>query len=442
MEVVFLETDKSYKNLYSIIDVETTGGKYNQEGITEIAIYKFDGEKIIDQFISLINPEIPIQPYVQQLTGINDKMLINAPKFFQIARRILEITEDSILVAHNSSFDYRMIKIEFERLGYDFNIPQLCTVKLSKKLIPDLESYKLGNLVKNLGIPISNRHRASGDALATVELFKLLLSKDLDKEILSKLIINKEKKIVNKWQKLVQGLTNEIGIYYFYDINGKIIYIGKSKNIKNRVSQHFTGKSTKSLNIQLEIDDLSSERTGNELIAILKENEEIKKHKPKFNRLLKKSVKKFGLEICEDNLRNKFLRIVHFNEFEDYIETFSSLKVANKRLESIKNIYGITESKLKNNIQIDLFIKDNSFKYPNMLIIDKGRTVNEKSVILIRDNRYIGYGYFNLNHQINNIEILESLIVKSEYTDNSKELILKYFRKKSCKKIVNLDFKN
>ena len=194
MEVVFLATDKSYKNLYSIIDVETTGGKYNQEGITEIAIYKFDGEKIIDQFISLINPEIPIQPYVQQLTGINDKMLVNAPKFFQIAKRILEITEDSILVAHNSSFDYRMIKIEFERLGYNFNIPQLCTVKLSKKLIPDLESYKLGNLVKNLGIPISNRHRASGDALATVELFKLLLSKDLDKEILSKSIINKEKK--------------------------------------------------------------------------------------------------------------------------------------------------------------------------------------------------------------------------------------------------------
>ncbi len=111
--------------MYSIIDVETTGGKYNQEGITEIAIYKFDGEKIIDQLISLINPEIPIQPYVQQLTGINDKMLVNAPKFFQIAKRILEITEDSILVAHNSSFDYRMIKIEFERLGYDFNIPQL-----------------------------------------------------------------------------------------------------------------------------------------------------------------------------------------------------------------------------------------------------------------------------------------------------------------------------
>ena len=149
--------------MYSIIDVETTGGKFNQEGITEIAIYKFDGENIVDQFISLINPEIPIQPFVQQLTGITDKMVSNAPKFFQVAKRILEITENSILVAHNSSFDYRMIKIEFDRLGYDFNIPQICTVKLSKKLIPNLRSYKLGNLVKSLGIPITNRHRASGD---------------------------------------------------------------------------------------------------------------------------------------------------------------------------------------------------------------------------------------------------------------------------------------
>ena len=169
--------------MYSIIDVETTGGKFNEEGITEIAVYKFDGINVIDQFISLVNPEIPIQPFVQQLTGITDKMLINAPKFYQIAKRILEITDKTVLVAHNSSFDHRMLKIEFDRLGFDFIISQLCTVKLSKKLIPNMESYKLGNLVKSLGIPMSNRHRASGDALATVELFKILLVKDIEKEI-------------------------------------------------------------------------------------------------------------------------------------------------------------------------------------------------------------------------------------------------------------------
>ena len=124
--------------LYSIVDVETTGGKFNEEGITEIAIYKFDGNKIIDQFISLINPEIPIQPFVQQLTGINNKMLRNAPKFFQVAKIILEISENTVLVVHNSSFDYRMLRTEFKRLGFDFYISQLCTVRMSKKLIPNM----------------------------------------------------------------------------------------------------------------------------------------------------------------------------------------------------------------------------------------------------------------------------------------------------------------
>ena len=192
--------------MYSIVDVETTGGKFNEEGITEIAIYKFDGVKIIDQFISLLNPEIPIQPFVQQLTGINNKMLSNAPKFFEVAKRILEITENTILVAHNSSFDYRMLRIEFDRLGYDFIIPQLCTVSLSKKLIPEMESYKLGKLVKSLGIPISNRHRASGDAIATVELFKLLLVKDTNKDIFNAIIKKKENN--NKFVTITKDLKN------------------------------------------------------------------------------------------------------------------------------------------------------------------------------------------------------------------------------------------
>jgi DNA polymerase-3 subunit epsilon len=429
--------------LYSIIDVETTGGKFNQEGITEIAIYKFDGENIVDQFISLINPEIPIQPFVQQLTGITDKMVSNAPKFFQVAKRILEITENSILVAHNSSFDYRMIKIEFDRLGYDFNIPQICTVKLSKKLIPNLKSYKLGNLVKSLGIPITNRHRASGDAIATVELFKLLILKDSNKEILTSLISWKEITPKNKWQKLISKLPIDTGIYYLHNSEGKLIYIGKSKNIKNRVNQHLTGKSNKSLNIQLEINDVSFEKTGSELIALLKENNEVKRHKPKFNKLLKNTVKKFALEICENSIGNLFLRISHFDERENYLEYYSSLKVANKRLEGLNKIYGIKDSNVENNnSQIKILQKDLSFKYKDMLIIDKGRSLNEKSVILIKNNKYIGYGFFSLNYQINNIEILESLIVKNENIDNSKELILKYLRKNKCEKIINLEINN
>ena len=425
--------------MYSILDVETTGGKFNEEGITEIAIYRFDGEKIVDQFVSLINPEIPIQPFVQQLTGINDKMLINAPKFFQIAKRILEITENSILVAHNSSFDYRMLKIEFERLGYQFNISQLCTVKLSKKLIPDLKSYKLGNLVKNLGIPISNRHRASGDALATVELFKLLLLKDNEKIIVNSLITETKSSSKNKWQKLINKLPNDVGIYYFHDQNGKIIYIGKSNNIKNRVNQHLTGKSKKSLNIQLEAFDITFERTGSELIALLKENTEIKKHKPKFNKLLKKIIKKFCLEICENFEGDKYLRICHYDDTINYLECYSSLKTANNRLEFFKKKYELSDSIKKNNININLLIKDLSYKFKNMLLVDKGRDIDEKSVIVVKNNNYIGYGFFTLNHQISNFEVLDSLIVKNEHIENSKEVILKYLKKHKIEKLINFD---
>lgn len=425
--------------MYSILDVETTGGKFNEEGITEIAIYRFDGEKIVDQFVSLINPEIPIQPFVQQLTGINDKMLINAPKFYQIAKRILEITENSILVAHNSSFDYRMLKIEFERLGYKFYISQLCTVKLSKKIIPDLKSYKLGNLVKNLGIPISNRHRASGDALATVELFKLLLLKDNEKVIVNSLITETKPSSKNKWQKLINKLPNDVGIYYFHDQNGKIIYIGKSNNIKNRVNQHLTGKSKKSLNIQLEAFDITFERTGSELIALLKENTEIKKHKPKFNKLLKKIIKKFCLEICENLDGDKYLRICHYDDTVNYLECYSSLKTANNRLEFFKKKYELSDSIKKNNTNINLLIKDLSYKFKNMLLIDKGRDIDEKSVMVVKNNNYIGYGFFTLNHQISNFEVLDSLIVKNEYIENSKEVILKYLKKHKIEKLINFD---
>lgn len=434
-----MEVELNNKKLYSILDVETTGGKYNEEGITEIAIYRFDGEKIIDQFISLINPEIPIQPFVQQLTGINNKMLVNAPKFYQIAKRVLEITDNSILVAHNSSFDYRMLKIEFDRLGYEFNIPQLCTVKLSKKIIPNLDSYKLGNLVKSVGIPISNRHRASGDALATVELFKLLLIKDTEKVILNNLIIETKVSPKNKWQKLINKLPNEVGIYYFHDENGKIIYIGKSNNLKNRVNQHLTGKSKKSLNIQLEIFDISFERTGSELIALLKENIEINKHSPKFNKLLKKNIKKFCLELCENQEGNKYLRICHFDDTIKYLEYYSSLKTANNRLEFIKNKYSLNQSFQDNNTQIDLLVKDLNYKHKNMLITDKGRDLDEKSVVVIKDNKYVGYGFFTLNHQINNYDVLDSLIIKNEYIENSKDIIIKYLKKNKIEKLINFD---
>ena len=237
--------------MYVILDIETTGGKFNEEGITEIAIYKFDGHEVIDQFISLVNPEKPIQEFVVRLTGINNKMLRNAPKFYEIAKRVVEITKDCILVAHNATFDYRILKTEFERLGFDFYRNSLCTVELSKNLIEDQPSYSLGKLTKSLGIPITDRHRANGDALATVQLFKLLLEKDTEKTIIQnsiKYFDNRQKK--EKLKALIDELPDVLGIYYVHDHTGKIIFIGKGKNIKSEINNLFIKTSKRAVKIQ------------------------------------------------------------------------------------------------------------------------------------------------------------------------------------------------
>lgn len=225
----------------------------------------------MDQFISLVNPEREIQPFVVNLTGINSKMLKNAPKFYEIAKRIIEITEDCVIVAHNAEFDYRILRTEFKRLGFPYKRKTLCTVSLSKTLIPDQASYSLGKLARALGIPVSDRHRANGDAIATVKLFKMLLAKDVKKAIVKDaIVVEPTFKMEPSLKQILNDLPNITGVYYIHNQAGDIIYIGKSKNIKNRISQHFTNTNSKSKKIQLQTAAVTYEATGNELVALFK----------------------------------------------------------------------------------------------------------------------------------------------------------------------------
>ena len=211
---------------YAVLDIETTGGKFDEEGITEIAIHRFDGHEVVDTFISLINPERPIQPYVQKLTGIDPKMVQTAPRFHQVAKRIVEITRDSVLVAHNAQFDYRILRTEFRRLGYNFERKTLCTVDLSQRLIPDAESHSLGKLVRSLGIPVSNRHRANGDALATLKLLQHLLDRDTGKTITSEVIRAETLgELSNRQLRFVEEAPDSVGVYYLYDKDGNLLYL-------------------------------------------------------------------------------------------------------------------------------------------------------------------------------------------------------------------------
>jgi len=453
--------------LYAIVDIETTGGKFNEEGITEIAIHKFDGHQIVDSFISLVNPERSIQPFVVNLTGINNQMLRNAPKFYEVAKRIIEITESCIIVAHNSKFDYRILRTEFRRLGYEYERESLCTVELSKKLIPDLDSYKLGKLCRTLGIPVTDRHRANGDAIATVKLFQLLLDKDVEKEIIKSTVRNEPKlQLDPKLIDIIEGLPSKTGVYYMHRSDGEIIYIGKSKNIKKRVNQHFTNTSHKSKKIQNQVIKVTYEITGSELVALLKESEEIKRNKPIYNRALRRTIFTHALYSHEDDKGYVNLFIDKADGRKKPITTFSNRQSAKNHLFKIteahnlcQKLNGLYDTKtncfnytIKScngaciqeelptayNKRVFQVIGKHSFENKNMVIVDRGREYDENSAILIENGVFKGIGFYNLNYQINNIEVLKSLITSMENNRDVQHIIKSYLRRNKVKKVIDL----
>ena len=283
--------------MFVIIDVETTGGSPRNSKITELAIYKYDGERIVDEFITLLNPEQPIPEFIVRLTGINDEMVSNAPRFFEIAKKIVEFTNDCVFVAHNVAFDYGMLRSEFKNLGYDFRLPHLCTVRAARYVIPGYKSYSLGNISKELGIEINGRHRAGGDALATTKLFELLLKKDPSNlKTFIQQELNPKSMHPNLDLDVIDELPTKAGVYRFYNEFNQLIYIGKSINIKKRVEQHLRNtKTAKGIKLIQDLARVDYEMTGSELIAMLLESELIKLHRPIYNRRLRKSLFPFGL---------------------------------------------------------------------------------------------------------------------------------------------------
>ncbi len=395
-------------------------------------------------------------------------MLRSAPKFYEVAKRIIEITEGCIIVAHNSSFDYRILRTEFDRLGYKYIRPTICTVELSKKLLPEQASYSLGKLVRSLGIPVTDRHRASGDALATVKLFKLLLSKDTTKEIVKEYIKTEVKPgMAPKLLDIVESLPNKVGIYYIHNEKGDLIYIGKSKNIKNRINQHFTSKVSKSIKIQKQVYAVTYEETGSELIALLKESEEIKINKPIYNRAQRKTLLNWALYSEKNKDGYISLKVEKTDGRKKEITSFSSLQEGKNALFKITEKYnlcqkvnGIYDTK-KSCFQYDIkqcfgacigkenpeeynkrvneFIQNNSFENNNMVIIDRGRSYDERSAILIENGVYKGYCFYDLNYQINNIEILRNLIIPMQNNRDTRSIIQAYMRKNKHLKIVKFN---
>lgn len=366
--------------MYAIVDIETNGGGFCEEKIIEIGIYRFDGHKIVDQLISMVNPEAEISNYVQKLTKITPKMVRSAPKFHEIAKRLIEITEGATLVGHNVSYDYRVIQQSFAHFGYEFKMETIDTLPLAKKLIPNEESYSLGNLVKSLGIPLTQHHRAGGDARATLDLFRLLLAKDDTGEILSAHQgFEISKTYSSKISRLIKEIPHKQGIVYLQNTKGDILYSDYSENMYWFVSQFFNSRSEKLKQVQNEVEQIQYELVGNDLLARLI--------------LVSRGIKKmiplpYGLYFQ----RNKW--IIDKNKFQRKppIVKFKSFSQAKKVLEFIREDSSFSSRE-------SLYNKF-SIPYSNALLLIKGRTIGEKAFITIENERITGYGFYEIYTQM------------------------------------------
>ena len=376
--------------MYSVIDIESNGAGFRKENIIEIAIYKYDGHEIVDQFITLVNPESEITPFVQRLTNISQKMVKSAPRFHEIAKRIVEITQNTTLVGHNIEFDYRMLRQEFKRLGYEFKINTIDTIPLAKKLIPEAESYSLGKLVKSLGIPLIDQHRASGDARATLELFKLLMFKDKDSEIIQQHHeeIN-AKTYLNKIKYLTQDLPFERGIIYFQNAEGKIIFFDFVDDLSKFAKTLFNSKSKRYKQIQDEVEHIHYDLTGSDILAKLIITTKGLQKRDNFQfGLYYKNEKYFAERISNLKEEKPLLRFKSFTQglkAVSFIETQSQFK----DVEELKKVIHLNDR--------------------NELWLSAGRTLGEKSFLIFKKGKLTAFGFYELYSQLNSWEKLSKL---------------------------------
>ncbi|QTE21904.1 3'-5' exonuclease family protein [Polaribacter cellanae] len=448
--------------LYAVVDIETTGNGYKGQKITEISVLIFDGKTVVNEFTSLVNPEQNIPPFITNLTGITNAMVRNAPKFCEIAKQVEEITQDTIFVAHNVNFDYNIIKEEFKRLSFDFKRKKLCTVRLSRKIIPGLRSYSLGNICSVENISINGRHRAKGDAEATVELFRRIIERDTNFTINS--FLNPKSRqatlppLLDK--KIVDNLPEKHGVYYFKNDKKEVIYVGKANNIKQRVISHFYDRKKKEQEMCIETAHISCTETGSELLALLLESAEIKHRYPKYNRAQKHNREAIGLFTYEDQ---KGIIHLAFNKIKltpNPIMSFFSLTACRTFLENLcqefelcpkychlqTNVASCFHHKIKEcrgvccdketaenyNKRVQEAIISASIGSKNIVLKETGRTPNEIGFVLILDGNYKGFGYLDVNQdaQLESPEDYQFFVQPQKDNSDIQKILTAYIRKK------------
>ena len=450
---------------YAIIDVETTGGKATYDRIIEIAIIVTDGRQILSEYQSLVYPERSIPYHITEITGIDNKMVENAPKFFEIAKNVIQHTEGCIFVAHNVRFDYNFIKEEFKSLGYPFNRKRLCTVKLTRSTRPGLRSYGLDNLIEHYGLRMENRHRAYDDTYATYQIFKdivgsmsdtyhidMLINEGLDASILPKgLNIDQ-----------VHDAPESPGVYYMSSASDNIMYVGKAKNIKTRIFQHFRKMSQKSMMLHQYVSKIHYEETGNELMALLLELYEIKRLRPELNKALRRTNYPYAIYQNPNPAKNK-PKLLAIRNNQKHDQQYRKLKLYGSKDSAQQGLQNgilrheicmsyVTGKRGNYICQCDLECHDlmdqsqagyeqltQELKYEweeDFVLILPGRTSVEKSFVMIHDRQFWGIGYISIEESITSREQWNDHIEYQFWYPEASGIIKYYLSKHAVKKIT------
>jgi DNA polymerase III subunit epsilon len=444
--------------LYAVTDIETTGGYAAANAITEIAIYFYDGKRVVKHFETLINPRQHIPNYITALTGISNAMVADAPYFEDIAADLAKLYKDAVFVAHNVNFDYSFVNHQMKQAGYEMPVKKLCTVRLSKKIFPGYPSYSLGNICRNLQIPISNRHRAGGDAQATVQLLEHCLQHGAATVIDDML----RKTSGEQWlplhlsKKDILQLPSGPGVYYFHDEKDKVVYVGKAVNIRKRVSSHFTHNDADRKRQQFlrHIHKITCKECATELQALVLESAEIKRLWPKYNSSQKQPQQRYALYQFEDHKGYIHLAIDRKKKHLPALYTFNLLHEGTVMLQRMIAEFAL-DARLCFIPRQPIVTADNDNKemadihnqkvkaalaalqtqLPTFALIDDGLRPDEKLCLLVEQGVFWGMGYVPATLQLADSYTLKNYLQPYPDNDNIRNAVYNFAQRNPAKRV-------
>jgi DNA polymerase III epsilon subunit family exonuclease len=387
---------------YSIVDIETTGGNRDGNKITEVAIINVDDGVVTEEWSSLIYPERPIPWGITKLTGIDDAMVADAPPFYKLAKKIVELTEGRTFVAHNAFFDYRFLQKEFSELGYTFQREVLCTVRLARAAFPGLPSYSLSNLSKHFRLNREAEHRALDDTRACYEIFRRVQEKSAD-------IIEaaKPKPLPPELDDgSIEKLPEAPGNYFFYTRAGLLLYVGKAKNIRDRVKSHFqsAGNTKRDIELRTHVAKIDFKLWGSDELASLMELHYIKALRPLMNRASRKVNFRYTLSLHPQAAPGSEVRVS--TTADEDVPRFGSRKMAEEARAKVyqaafaveaDGLFFVEKMRQYRTVLGDAAVAQRLAEkiYPHQTLLTEndialpGRTPKEQAFVIVREGRLI-----------------------------------------------------